>query len=717
MKYIFLSLITVVSFNFSSQVQSTRIIDKTNCRDGEKVEYCKTHKVMHGLKTDPEFLKSYVADQKELKRIEKTIPSSLKSKVIYNIPLVFHVLHNNGSENISDEQIFDAVSILNRDYRLQNSDANNVQSIFSGMPADIEIEFALATKAPNGQCFSGITRTISALTNDGSSGNSQVSAIISGNDVYNNSWPGNKYLNIFVVGDADGAAGYTYNPSNFIGSSMSNGIWVLHDYVGSIGTSNTNSSRTLTHEVGHWLNLEHTWGPNNNPGNSSSCSDDDFVNDTPRCIGVTSCNLTSNSCSNDVVDGYWTTNVADNVENYMDYSYCSKMFTSGQKNRMRSALLSSVGGRNNIWSSSNLSVTGLNTTPSVCAVEIDVERDLVCSGDNVQFFDESYNNISSWNWTFPGATPSSSTQENPTVSYNGSGSYNVVLQVTDQLGNTLSKTFPNFITVMGNAGSGAPYLEGFESVSSLPSSDWTIINSGGPGFQVVSNVASSGSKSVKLDNSSGTTGDVDELISNPINLSNLTSASLSFKYAFAKRYNSNSDFLRILASNNCGETWVLRKNISSSIIATRSNTGSSYTPTAADWVTINVSGITSAYLVDDFRFKFEFNCGGGNDLFIDDINITGTVSINENEVIEDFIIYPNPANDKIAISFFSNTALNNASIMMFDASGRLVKNIISKDFQIGNQNIEFSIADIENGWYFIQLDSPEGKTSSKLIKY
>jgi PKD repeat protein len=717
MKYIFLSLITVVSFNFSSQVQSTRIIDKTNCRDGEKVEYCKTHKVMHGLKTDPDFLKSYVADQKELKRIEKTIPSSLKSKVIYNIPLVFHVLHNNGSENISDEQIFDAVSILNRDYRLQNSDANNVQSIFSGMPADIEIEFALATKAPNGQCFSGITRTISALTNDGSSGNSQVSAIISGNDVYNNSWPGNKYLNIFVVGDADGAAGYTYNPSNFIGSSMSNGIWVLHDYVGSIGTSNTNSSRTLTHEVGHWLNLEHTWGPNNNPGNSSSCSDDDFVNDTPRCIGVTSCNLTSNSCSNDVVDGYWTTNVADNVENYMDYSYCSKMFTSGQKNRMRSALLSSVGGRNNIWSSSNLSVTGLNTTPSVCAVEIDVERDLVCSGDNVQFFDESYNNISSWNWTFPGATPSSSTQENPTVSYNGSGSYNVVLQVTDQLGNTLSKTFPNFITVMGNAGSGAPYLEGFESVSSLPSSDWTIINSGGPGFQVVSNVASSGSKSVKLDNSSGTTGDVDELISNPINLSNLTSASLSFKYAFAKRYNSNSDFLRILASNNCGETWVLRKNISSSIIATRSNTGSSYTPTAADWVTINVSGITSAYLVDDFRFKFEFNCGGGNDLFIDDINITGTLSINENEVIEDFIIYPNPANAKVAISFFSNTALNNASIMMFDASGRLVKNIISKDFQIGNQNIEFSIADIDNGWYFIQLDSPEGKTSSKLIKY
>ena len=166
------------------------------------------------------------------------------------------------------DQILDAVSILNRDYRLQNSDANSVQSVFSGMPADIEVEFALATKAPNGQCFSGITRTVSALTNDGSDGDNQVSEIISNNDVYNGQWAGNRYLNIFVCAYIGGAAGYTYTPySN--NTSMYNGIRVLHDYVGSIGTSGSYSSRTLTHEVGHWLNLEHTWGPNNNPGNAT----------------------------------------------------------------------------------------------------------------------------------------------------------------------------------------------------------------------------------------------------------------------------------------------------------------------------------------------------------------------------------------------------------------------------------------------------------------
>ena len=146
---------------------------------------------------------------------------------MYTIPLVFHVLHNGGVENISRQQIEDAVVILNRDFRRQNPDANTVQPTFSGMPADIEIEFELANKAPNGQCFSGITRTLSPLTNSGANGSNQVSAIIAGNDVYNGTWPGNMYLNIFVVNDAlSGAAGYTTNPNNntSFGTNMRNEI-------------------------------------------------------------------------------------------------------------------------------------------------------------------------------------------------------------------------------------------------------------------------------------------------------------------------------------------------------------------------------------------------------------------------------------------------------------------------------------------------------------
>jgi len=102
----------------------------------------------------------------------------IQKATVYKIPVVFHVLHNGGVENISDEQIYDCLDLLNRDYRLLNQDANNVHAEFQGMPADIEVEFLLATKAPNGQCFKGITRTLSPMSYDGADGGNQVDAII-----------------------------------------------------------------------------------------------------------------------------------------------------------------------------------------------------------------------------------------------------------------------------------------------------------------------------------------------------------------------------------------------------------------------------------------------------------------------------------------------------------------------------------------------------------
>ena len=717
MKKLVSTILILIQVSLFSQHIIPKNIDLSNCRDGENVEYCKTHKVMNKLKKNPEFLRQFTESQLELKKIEDQLANGEPMRVIYNIPLVFHVIHNGGVENISSDQIRDAVAILNRDFRLQNADANTVQSTFSGMPADIEIEFQLATKAPNGQCFSGITRTQSPLTNSGANGQNQVSAIIAGNDVYNGTWPGNKYLNIFVVNDADGAAGYTTNPSNWSGSSMTNGIWVLHDYVGSIGTSDTYSSRTLTHEVGHWLNLDHLWGNNNNPGNASSCSQDDAVDDTPRCIGVTSCNLNSNTCSNDAIDGYWTSDVIDNVENYMEYSYCNKMFTTGQKNRMRSALMSSVGGRNNIWTSSNLTATGLNTTPSLCAVAIRVERDIVCGGDNVQFFDESYNNITSWNWTFPNGTPSSSSVQNPMVSYSGSGSFDVTLEVTDALGNTMSQTFPNFISVIGNPGYPPPIYEGFENISSLPSNDWTISNSEGPGFDVVTTGFASGAQSVKLDNSQGQNGSIDELISNTIDLSNSGAASISFKYAFAKRNSGNTDYLQIYASKDCGESWFMRKNISSSIISTMANTNSNFTPTGSDWKTIVIGpGSFSNYLVSDFRFKFKFVNGGGNDLYIDDINLSGSVSINQSEKVFNFSVYPNPVIDKLIISFSSLTNLTDPFLEIMDGAGRIINLTYLNNFSKGQNNLEISSSNLESGWYIIKIISNEKSFATKFLK-
>ncbi|MEN9334796.1 MAG: hypothetical protein RLY35_1976, partial [Bacteroidota bacterium] len=76
-------------------------------------------------------------------------------QTIYTIPVVFHVVHNYGAENISDDQILDGLAILNRDYRKMNSDTVIVVDAFDQLVADAGIEFKLATRDPNGNCTSG----------------------------------------------------------------------------------------------------------------------------------------------------------------------------------------------------------------------------------------------------------------------------------------------------------------------------------------------------------------------------------------------------------------------------------------------------------------------------------------------------------------------------------------------------------------------------------
>jgi PKD repeat protein len=393
------------------------------------------------------------------------------------------------------------------------------------------------------------------------------------------------------------------------------------------------------------------------------------------------------------------------------------MFTNGQKNRMRATLVSNVGGRNNVVSTSNQAVTGLNTTPTLCAVDIRVERDLVCGGDNIQFFDESYNNITSWNWTFPNGTPSSSTQQNPIISYSGSGSFDVTLEVTDAIGNTMTQTFTDFISVIGNPGYPPPIYEGFETTSSLPNNDWTIYNPNGPGFQVVSSAFHTGLQSVKLDNSQGSNGSIDELISNTIDLSNSAAASLSFKYAFAKRNSGNSDYLQVYASNDCGESWFLRKNIYTSTISTMPNTNANFTPSGSDWKTITIGpNYFTNFLVSNFRFKFKFVNGGGNDFFIDNINLSGSVSIEETNLHQGLTVHPNPVKDNINISFNSISKLTKPALELYDAMGRLVNFKKLNNLVSGANEIEMSSSNLDAGWYLLVLKSQEKTITNRFLK-
>ena len=239
---------------------------------------------------------------------------------LYIIPVVFHVIHDNGPENISNAQIEDAMEILNRDFRLMNPDTGQIVAGFVDIAADVDIEFRLAKRDPQGNCHSGINRIQDELTYQG---NNDMKQLIN--------WPRESYMNVYVAAEAAGAAGYTNYPSEW--GANTDGIVLKHEYVGSIGTGNPYRSRTLTHECGHWLNLPHTWGSSNSPNEPDNCDVDDGVEDTPLCLGspVGFCDLERTTCGS-----------LDNVQNYMEYSYCSRMYTQGQRARMRAALNSST---------------------------------------------------------------------------------------------------------------------------------------------------------------------------------------------------------------------------------------------------------------------------------------------------------------------------------------------------------------------------------------
>ena len=137
---------------------------------------------------------------------------------VYTIPVVFHVIHQNGPENISNEQIFDALEVLNRDFRRLNADTSQIVAGFVDLAADIDVEFRLAKRDPNGDCHPGINRIESPLTYEG---NNEMKQLIH--------WPRWSYLNVYVCADAAGAAGYTNYPSDW--GASTDGIVLKHEYV------------------------------------------------------------------------------------------------------------------------------------------------------------------------------------------------------------------------------------------------------------------------------------------------------------------------------------------------------------------------------------------------------------------------------------------------------------------------------------------------------
>ncbi|MGB0171670.1 MAG: M43 family zinc metalloprotease [Flavobacteriales bacterium] len=280
------------------------------------------------------------------------------------IPIVFHVVHDNGPENISDAQIHEAIVQLNEDFSATNPELGDVHPNFTGLVGDVGMQFQLADFDPDGQPTTGIQRIQSDLTYNGS--DLALKQLVQ--------WDPTMYLNVWVVHSSDGGNGsaFAFYPGDVEGSaSIYDGIVSSYWAVGRTETAVWTHYKILTHEVGHWANLKHTWGDESGNQSTAGCAYDDGVDDTPNTIGNTGCDLDASSCGSQ-----------DNVQNYMDYSNCSAMFTEGQKTRMLATMCSDVAGRNHIWSEENHAAVFLQDDflPRIVYLDDTFEEDVANDG-------------------------------------------------------------------------------------------------------------------------------------------------------------------------------------------------------------------------------------------------------------------------------------------------------------------------------------------------
>lgn len=269
--------------------------------------------------------------------------------------------------------------------------------------------------------------------------------------------------------------------------------------------------------------------------------------------------------------------------------------------------------------------------------QINASETNVCSGTTINFSGSSIGGqATSYSWLFPGGTPSSSNLQNPSVTYNTNGNYNVTLITTNQYGSD-TLVLPNYITISNQAAQ-VLFFEDFEGASSPMTVNnpdngitWAVVNAAGN---------PPGSKSVYMNfYNYNTTGRRDGLITPSINASSNTGLSLTFKHAY-KRYNqASSDSLIIYASTNNGTTWTRifnRGENGSGNFATATTSQTNFIPSqASDWCYSGTVG-SPCYTIDlsaydgvpNLRLKFEGYNNYGNNLYLDDIKVTGTCANN-----------------------------------------------------------------------------------------
>lgn len=658
------------------------------------------------IKNDPVFKSNQEQLENYTRSFIQNYSHNKSATATYVIPIVFHIIHTGGAGNISDAQVLNQISILNTEFNRQQADTVLTPAAFKPFAAGISVEFRLATIDPNGNCTNGIERIYSTMAT--CSHNWDEAKNIS-------YWPSNKYLNIWIVESMHYPGNYVCNGGGYSafpgGPANKDGIVMRGDLIGSIGTAPGSSwgnfkGRYLIHELGHWFNLRHIWG-------DANCGND-FVSDTPPAItsngGCPSFPRNpNNSCGSNSNGEMFT--------NYMDYTNgpCLNMFTIGQVARMTAAITSSVSLRNNLWSAANLNATGTNDPyiyPAACAAVPQIlpyGSIIACVGDSVKFTDYSYGGTSTSRlWNFSGQAASSFTDSIVKVKYPFPGTYDVAL--TKNLGGSSNtQTFTAKVTVMPSVVSNTqfPFSESFEVPANF-SSDWTVVNRDAwfhsRTWETFTTTSYSGSSCVGISNYGNIAPATDDLISPTYSLMAAGSLSLSFRLHFTARLSTDLDKMIVYMSQNCGQTWQVIYSKNNAALKTVSTLfTSNHIPPAGSSEWRNEIIDLSPYLpINEAKFRFAFTSGGGNNIFIDDINLIGFMvgQRSHPENYSDVKVFPNPSSAQLTLQY--NTFEKESTIEVSDVLG---KKVYSQEMlnNAGENKISINTNGFANGVYLIKI--------------
>lgn len=240
----------------------------------------------------------------------------LESRANPKLNIVFHVVWNTPSENVPMAQIVKQIERLNLDFNNSNTSRSAVPVEFRDRIGNPGVEFCLANKDPNGNPHDGVNRIQTSVRNVGSTRDAFGRYVIHySNTMGQTGWDPNRFINVWV-----GKMENIFGRSTIGGTAYplaEDGIVIDPEQFG-VDFNRSLFGRTLVHEMGHYLGLQHLWG-----AALGDCSEDDGIADTPVQDGpYYGCPAyPTRSCGNN--------NMFMNFMDYVD-DFCMQLFTEGQ---------------------------------------------------------------------------------------------------------------------------------------------------------------------------------------------------------------------------------------------------------------------------------------------------------------------------------------------------------------------------------------------------